>query len=306
MTPDTYTNQEFFLDVGNGHQLYVQDWGNKANKVPIIFLHGGPGSGCKDKHKQLFDPEQQHVIFFDQRGAGKSLPYGSLEHNTTADLVGDIEKLADRLKLEQFILSGGSWGSTLALAFALKHPKRVKALVLNGIFTGSQIEIDWLKNGGFREFFPEIWAAYLAETPKSQHANPSAYHFKRALGNDRQAAKASAYTYSNLEGALLSLDDRFTPETFADFDETASRIEIHYLAKRCFLPDRHILDNAHALTMPVWLVQGRYDFACPPKTASELQAALPDSQLVWTISGHRMEHDTWNMMRTILLQLTRE
>lgn len=120
MNPDKYTSREFFLEVGDGHELYVQDWGNKAAETPIFFLHGGPGGGLKDGHKQMFDPEKQHVIFHDQRGCGKSLPHGSLEHNTTADLVNDIEKIAQKLKLDTFILTGGSWGSTLALAYALK------------------------------------------------------------------------------------------------------------------------------------------------------------------------------------------
>lgn len=148
MTPDTYTNQEFFLDVGDGHQLYVQDWGNPQAKTPIIFLHGGPGAGCHDGHKQMFDPALQRAIFFDQRGAGKSLPAGHLEHNTTADLIGDIEKLADRLKLSGFIITGGSWGCCLALAYALKHPKRLKALVLRGIYTASKSETAYLDDGG--------------------------------------------------------------------------------------------------------------------------------------------------------------
>jgi proline iminopeptidase len=303
MTPDKFTITETFLEVGDSHTLYVHEWGNRKVKTPIVFLHGGPGGGCKDRHKQGFDPERQRVVFFDQRGSGKSLPYGSLEHNTTQDLVEDIEKIARHLKLERFIVTGGSWGSCLALAYALRYPKRVQAMVLTGIFTGSQAEIDWLASGGFRDFFPEVWQRYLDETPKSHRNNPSAYHFKRVLGSDEQSAKASAYTYNNLEAGIMSLDDRFTPESFEEFDAASSRIEIHYLVNHCFLPDRFVLDNAHKLNMPIWLVQGRFDYVCPPKTAYELHQKLPDSHLTWTVSGHKGEHENWNMMRTMLLQL---
>lgn len=306
MTPDEHTILETFVEVGDGHSLYVHEWGNSKAKLPVLFLHGGPGGGCKDRHKQGFDPRQQRVIFFDQRGSGKSLPYGSLEHNTTKELVVDIEKIARHLKLEQFVISGSSWGVCLALAYALQYPKRIRAIVLSGIFTGSQAEIDWLDKGGFRDFFPDVWQRYLDATPRVHHANPSAYHYKRALSDNEQAAKLSAYTYNNLEAGVMSLDDRFIPENFEDFDHTYTRIEIHFLSNRCFLPDRHILDNAHKLKMPVWLVQGRYDFVCPPKAAYELHQKLPNSQLMWTVSGHRAEHENWNVMRTILLQLTGE
>jgi len=175
--------------------------------------------------------------------------------------------------------------------------------VLTGIFTGSQAEIDWLCRGGFRDFFPEVWQRYLDETPKSHHENPSAYHFKRALGSDERAARASAYIYSNLEAGVMSLDDRFTPENFEEFDAAGSRIEIHYLANRCFVPDRFVLDNAPKLHMPIWLVQGRFDCVCPPKTAYELHQKLPNSHLTWTVSGHKAERENWNIMRTILLQV---
>lgn len=304
MTPDAHTIHETFIDVGNGHTLYVQDWGSTDAKTPILFLHGGPGGGCNDTHKRSFDPTRQRVIFFDQRGAGKSLPYGSLEHNTTTDLVEDIEKIAQHFKLRHFILNGGSWGSCLALAYALQHPQRVSAMVLTGIFTGSQAEIRWIDDGGFRNFFPDVWQAYLDHTPKAHQHNPSQYHYEQALHGNEAAAKASAYAYACLEGALLSLDDRFAPKGFEEYDPTSSRLELHYLAHACFLPERYILEHAHLLKMPVWLVQGRYDFVCPPSTAHELHQALGDSQLILTTSGHRSERENWNVIRTILLQLT--
>ncbi len=306
MTPDNYTIQESFLDVGDGHSLYIQDWGNTKAKTPIVFLHGGPGAACKDGHKQLFDPRRQRVIFFDQRGSGKSLPYGSLKNNTTQDLVEDIEKIARHLNLDQVILTGGSWGSCLAFAHALKHPKRVKALVLRGIFTGSKREIEFLDQGHFQNFFPDVWEKYLEATPKAHWQNPSAYHFKNAL-EEGEKAKASAYAYENVEGALLRLDDRYTPEKYEDYDPAGIRLEIHYLLNNCFIPEGYILDNAQKLKMPVWLIQGRYDVVCPPITAYELSKELPNGELVWVTSGHvGSERAIYDVVRTVLLQLTKD
>lgn len=304
MTPDEYTIQETFVEVGDGHSLYVQEWGNPKDKLPFLSIHGGPGSGSKDKHKTGYDPTKQRVIFYDQRGSGKSLPYGSIEHNTTKDLIEDIEKIAKRLRIDQFILTGASWGPCLAMAYALKYPKRVMAMVLSGIFTGSQDEIDWILKGRFADFFPDVWQKFLDETPKSHHKNPGGYHVKQALGEDESEAKRSLYALNNLESGVMRLDDRFTPENFADFDPVSSKIETFYLANRCFLPDRYILANARNLKMPVWLVQGRYDFVCRPKIAYELNQKLPDSHLIWTISGHSSEHENWNLLRTIRINLS--
>lgn len=303
MTPDNYTIEETFVPVGDGHTLYVHDWGNPQAPMPIVFLHGGPGSGCNNKYKQGFNPSVQRVIFFDQRGSGRSLPFGSLKHNTTQHLVNDIEIISENRKLSKFIINGSSWGSCLAVSYALQHPSRIHAMVLSGIFTGSQAEIDWIDKGQYRSFFPDVWQQYLAATPKSHHRDPSSYHYQRVLGNNPQDTKASAYAFSCMEGALLSLDDRFIPTDFDTYDPTGTLIEMHYLANHCFLPDRHILKHAHTLRMPIWLVQGRYDFVCRPDTAYELYQKLPKGQIIWTIGGHRTEHETWNLMRTLSFQL---
>lgn len=305
MTPDEYTNREFFLDVGDGHELYVQDWGTKDAITPIIFLHGGPGSGCKDKYKGDFDPARHRVIFFDQRGCGRSLPYGSLEHNTTQALVNDISAIADKLELKTFIICGGSWGSTLALAYAVAHPERVEALVIRGIFTGTQEEIDWLNQGAYQTFFPEVWGRFLNDTPKNHRADPTGYHLERLFGDDEIDAKESAYTFACMELGLLYLDDRFTAPAFEEFDPTFIKIEYHYLKNTCFLEENYINENVHKLTMPVYVVQGRYDMVCPPKTAYALHKKLPNSELIWTISGHKNEREGWTATRTILNQITK-
>lgn len=303
MTPDTYTIQEQFIDVSDGHQLYTQEWGKSGTETTFLFLHGGPGTGCSDRHKRRFDPNQHHVIFFDQRGAGRSLPYGSLEHNTTQKLVDDIDAILSHYKQKKVILVGASWGSTLALAYALEHPKQVEALVLQGIFTGSAEEIEWLDKGLFKTFYPEAWDQYLAQTPKSHHANPSAYHINRALGTDLTEMGESGFTYETLEGAVLSLDDRLYTYDPLEYDPLPIRIEMYYMHHRCFMPDKHILKNASKLQMPVWMVQGRYDMVCPPKTAYELHQKLPNSKLIWTIAGHKgSDRSNDDVVKTILLQ----
>jgi proline iminopeptidase len=306
MTPDEFTNQELMLEVGDGHTLYVQDWGNKVAKLPVILLHGGPGSHCKPHHRRPFDPTKQRVIFFDQRGCGQSTPYGSLDHNTTADIVEDISKIATKLGIDKFILTGGSWGSCLALAYALAHPERVSSMVLHGIFTGSQSEIDWLEKGRFANFFPDAWERYLQATPKANRTDPGVYHYQRIMSDDPKAVAESGLAYETLEGSTAKLDDRTLPADLTDYDPAGIRIEMHYMHKRCFMPDNHILDNAQKLTMPVHLVQGRYDMVCPPITAYELAKRLPDATLSLTVSGHHAEHETDSLLRLLLRQVTEE
>ncbi len=181
MNTDQYTLSEHTLDVGDGHILYIQEWGSKAAGIPIIVLNGGPGGQVKDKHKAPFDPLRHRVIFFDQRGCGKSTPYGSLENNTTDKLLADITKIADLIQADTFILYGTSWGSTLALAYAVANPARVHALVIGGIFTGSQAESDWINKGQFKTFFPDVWQAYLGRTPVEHHDDPSRYHLDKVI-----------------------------------------------------------------------------------------------------------------------------
>jgi proline iminopeptidase len=303
MTPDEHTNQEFFLDVGDGHQLYVQDWGNKDAKTPILFLHGGPGSGVKDRYKARFDPDLHRVIFFDQRGAGKSLPYGSLQNNTTQHLVGDIKQIIERLDLSQVILYGGSWGSCLALVFAIEHPNLVASMLLQGIFTGTQDEIEWLSKGRFKTFFPDVWQNLQDGTPQEFSDDPFSYHEANITSGDQAKAHSSAYLIGNIEGALMTLDDRYYAPDPADYDPTFIKLETHYLSNNCFLTDNYIINNVGALTMPVWLVQGRYDMVCPPVAAWQLDQALPNSHLLWTVAGHGNDRGNYDIMRSLLLQM---
>ena len=238
MQKDFYTIQEMMLDVGDGHVLYVQDWGNKDATTPTIFLHGGPGSQVKDKHKAVFDPETQRVIFFDQRGCGQSTPVGSLENNTTQKLIGDISLIADKLSLNKFNLHGTSWGSALALAYAIENPEWVANLVIGGVFTGSKAEADWIDQGHFKTFYPDVWDAYVQRTPEQYRNNPSAYHFDKVINGTSEEQKLSGYAYECLEGGVIQLDDRFKTDDFETYDTSGIRIEMHYLSNGCFMPDR--------------------------------------------------------------------
>jgi proline iminopeptidase len=303
MQIDSYTNKEMMLSVGDGYKLFVTDWGNVKAKTKVIFLHGGPGGTVKDKHLAAFDPELHHVIFFNQRGSDKSTPTGSLKNNTTQHMIEDISKIAKKFKFDKFYLHGSSWGSTLALAYSLAHPEKVRGLVIGGVFTGSKAECDWIDNGEFRTFYPEVWQAYLERTPEKFRDDPTAYHFDKALNGKAKERKASAYAYECLEAGAIKLDDRFMPDNFDEYDPAKIRVEIHYLANNCFMPDRYILDNAHKLTMPVWIVQGRYDMVCPPITAYELHHKLPNSRIYWTIAGHGTEHESENVFRAIFAGL---
>jgi proline iminopeptidase len=301
MTPDQYTSKEYMLPVGNGHQLYVHEWGNPGATTTIIHLHGGPGSGSSDSHKTLFDPSRQRVVFFDQRGCGKSLPYGSLQHNTTDELVEDISRVADSLKLKTFVLTGGSWGSCLALVYAIRYPARVSRMVIRGIFTGRQSEIDFIDKGGVQMYFPDVWEQFVQSVPKKHRGNPSAYHLPRVLGADPVDAKQSAYAYDQLESSVLRLDDRRASEDFETYDPGSITIECYYMHNHCFLPEGFIMEHANQLTMPIAIVQGRYDTVCPALTAYELHQLLPNSSLTWTIAGHSgSDRANWDAVKLLL------
>lgn len=304
MTPDKHTNQELILDVNDGHKLYVQDWGNINAAKPILYLHGGPGNGIANRDRARFDPTIHRVIFFDQRGSGKSTPQYSLQNNTTPKLVGDIKKILDHLSISKVILNGGSWGSTLALAFAVAHPERVEAILAYGVFTATMPERDWLSNGGYKTFFPDVWQQFQASAPQEYSSDPAAYHYKQALGDDKQAAKKSAYAYETMELALLKLDEKYLPEDYEAYDPGTITIEMHYGANNYFMDDDHILHNAAKLTMPIWMVQGRYDMVCPPIYAHKLNAVLPNSRLIWTVSGHLNQHEAKNIVKLLLEQLS--
>ena len=304
MNPDEFTLEEKNTDVGEGHTLYSQLWGSKAAKQTILFLHGGPGSGVNDGHKNQFDPSVQRVLFVDQRGSGKSTPQGSIKDNTTDKSVEDIVLLAKEYGIDSFVVTGGSWGSTLALVLAIRHPELVIALVLRGIFTARKSEIEYLDKGGIKAFFPDVWADYAATVPDEFKEDPGAFHGPRILGDDQVAAKESAYAYDTLEASVVRLDDRRKLEDFDTYDKNGITIEYSYLANACYLEEGYILKNADKIKAPLHIVQGRYDTVCPPQTAYDLHMAVPGSKLHWTVSGHSGgDRNNWETTRAILATL---
>jgi len=302
MTDDQHTIQSLRLDVGDGYELYVQEWGSAAG-TPIISLHGGPGGSAKDSHKSRFNPERHRVIFYDQRGCGQSTPLGSLEYNTTDEQVEDIIKILDRLQIDQVVVSGASWGSCLALVFAIRHPKRVSKLIINGIFTGTRDEVEYITHGMFRAHFPDVWQAFLDATPPEHHDAPARYHQERLFGDDEQASMQSGIALTNLEGSVMNLDDRTHPIDPEKYDPTHSLIEQHYMMNDCFLPEGYILEHAHKIKAPVVIIQGRYDFVCPPETAWKLHKALPNSQLLWTQAGHGGDRSNYETARAVFASI---
>jgi len=269
------------LDTGDGHQVYWERCGNPKGK-PAVFLHGGPGSGCSPDHRRLFDPAKYCVTLFDQRGCGRSTPHASLEANTTWHLVADIERLREMSGAQRWLVFGGSWGSTLALAYAQKHPQQVSELVLRGIFTLRREELHWFYQEGASWLFPDEWEHFVAPiAPQDRHDLMGAY--RRILtGPDDAARTNAAVAWSHWEGRTITLLP--DPEITASHDDARfalafARIENHYFVNHGFFDEGQLLRDAHKLHgIPGVIVQGRYDACTPVKTAWELHRAWPQAE----------------------------
>ena len=275
---------KFNLAVSNLHSIYVEEVGNPQGK-PVIFVHGGPGGGIEEKHRRYFDPAIWRVILFDQRGCGKSTPFGEIRENTTFDLVADMEKIRHTLGLDSWYIFGGSWGSTLALTYAICHPERARSLMLRGIFLVRAQEIHWFYQYGAHYFYPEEWEHFLAPIPESErHDLVAAYH-KRLTSDDPKVVREAAIAWSRWEGSTSKLkkDSQFI-EHFGDdkFAFAFARIENHYFFNRAFFTqDNWILNNIEKIqNIPGIIVQGRYDMPCPPISAYELHKAWPKAEFM--------------------------
>lgn len=273
-----------FIKVSNFHSIYFEEVGNPKG-YPIVFLHGGPGGGISADHRRYFDPRHYRVILFDQRGCGQSLPFAELKENTTWDLVGDIETLRKHLKIERWHVFGGSWGSTLALSYAIKHSAQVTGLILRGIFLCRKSEIQWLYQEGANQIFPDAWQPYYNFIPADErHDFLSAYH-RRLTGNDEKVRLEAARIWSQWEMAtsylfpkIAAVQDMEDPKRALPF----ARIEAHYFVNKAFFADDNfILNNIKEIQkIPGVIVQGRYDIVCPMKSAWELAQQWQRCQLV--------------------------
>lgn len=275
-----------YLKVSPLHEIYWEEAG-KPGGSPVVFLHGGPGAGLSPKHRRYFDPDFYRVILFDQRGAGRSRPNAELVENDTWSLVEDMEKLRVAMGLESWLVFGGSWGSTLALAYAIKHPARVRGLILRGIFLGRKSEIDWLFQHGASEIFPDLWEKYLAPIPPAERGDLVGAYYRVLSGPPSQERLAAARAWSLWEASLVKLIP--DPDVMLESADEAmalslARLEAHYMVNRVFIPsDDFLLRGAASImsraSMPCRIVHGRYDMVCPARSAWDLHRAMPGSEL---------------------------
>ena len=281
------------LRVGGEHEIHVEHCGSRTGK-PVLIVHGGPGGGCNPTMRRYHDPARYRIILFDQRGCGRSTPHASLEHNSTWDLVADMERIRVHLGIERWQLFGGSWGSTLALAYAQRHPGRVCELVLRGIFLLRQSELDWFYKDGAGWVFPEAFEAFLAPIPHAERGDIIRAYYKRLTHPDRSVQIAAARAWSVYEGSTLALlQDPQRLKLFAadSYAIAFARIECHYFVNHGFFErDGQLLDEVDRIRhLPATIVHGRYDMVTPAKNAWDLKRAWPEADLrIVPDAGHAM------------------
>jgi proline iminopeptidase len=272
-----------FLKVSALHTLYYEQSGNPNGK-PVVFLHGGPGGGTNAKCRRFFDPAVYRIVLFDQRGCGKSTPHAELTDNTTWDLVADIERLREQLSIDRWQVFGGSWGSTLALAYAQTHPDKVTELVLRGIFMLRRWELEWFYQKGCDALYPDAWETYLNAIPEAEQGDLMSAYYRRLTGDDAQARSDAARAWSVWEGATSFLWQDTSHIASSAEDEFAlafARIECHYFVNGGFFEhDDQLLRNVERIrAIPTVIVQGRYDVVCPMRSAWDLHRAWPEADL---------------------------
>jgi proline iminopeptidase len=280
-TIEPFSTTRFSVD--NQHKLYVEQVGNPSG-IPALFLHGGPGAGCEPYHRRFFNPEKYRVVLFDQRGSGRSTPHAALSNNTTWDLVEDIERIREELAIDKWLVFGGSWGSTLALAYAQTNPERVTGLVLRGVFLCRDKEIEWFYQEGASWVFPDYWKDFTAPIPEHERDNLLHAYYRRLIGDDEVSRMAAAKSWSIWEGRTASLTPNQSVVNFFSDPHTAlslARIEAHYFVHHAFLRSDQLLHDTLKMDgLPGVIVQGRYDLICPMRSAWDLHQAWPGSELV--------------------------
>lgn len=294
------------LRVSTLHEIYYEQVGNPQGK-PVVFLHGGPGGGINPEYRRYFDPQKWHITLFDQRGCGHSTPFAELRQNTTWDLVADIEQLRQQIGVAQWSVFGGSWGSTLALAYACTHPEACLDLFLRGIFMLRRKEIDWFYQEGCSKLFPDLWQHYLAPIPASERHDLLTAYYRRLISNDIKVRRRAARAWAVWEGSTSRL--HFDPRAAAAFGEdhfaeAFARIESHYFINRGFLPeDGYLLQQARRIRhLRTVIVHGRYDVICPLENAWDLYQALPEADFhIIEDAGHALSEPG---IRSCLIEYT--
>lgn len=277
------------LDVGDGHNLYWEECGNPKG-VPVIFLHGGPGAGLSPYHRRFFDPAYYRIVLFDQRGAGKSTPLGEFQHNTTPLLVKDIEAIRRMLDIDQWLVFGGSWGSTLALAYGQAHPSACLGFILRGIFLITKAEVEWFIHG-INWFYPEAYADFAAAIPEEERDNLLQAYCKRIFSVDPSVYLPAARIWTRYESSCLYLEPQASAVQDSEKVEVSlglGRLEAHYMVHAGFMEEDQLIKNIHKIShLPSVIVQGRYDVICPPNSAFRLHQAWPGSILkIISNAGH--------------------
>lgn len=292
------------IAVDDIHTLYWEEAGNPDGPA-ILFLHGGPGAGCGETARQFFDPAYWRIILFDQRGSGRSTPLGELRGNTTENLVADIEKLRVARGIEKWHIFGGSWGSTLALAYGETHPDRCLSFILRGIFTMRKAEVAWYI-GGLASVFPDAWAAYVSLIPEEERGDVLGAYLKRLTSKDesvREEATRRMLVYETSCASLISDAEKIAQAAAEKCDSAMPLMEAHYLTNNLFTPDSKLLDNVDCLrSIPCIIVQGRYDMICPMTTAYELHQRWPEAQFVVVPDAGHSAFDPG--MRSALIEAT--
>ncbi len=271
-----------YLSVDKTHNIYWEQSGNPSG-VPIVLLHGGPGAGATPTHRRFFDPDHYRIIIFDQRGCGRSHPLGSLDNNTAKHLLNDMESLRIHLGIQRWHLFGGSWGSTLAMLYAMEHPRRCLGMILRGIFLCEQDEVDWFLYG-IKTVFPEAWEQFAGFLPKEEQGNLLEAYYKVLTGTDSAAALQAAIRWSLYEGACSSLLPNYETITTDEQKQNAmalARIEAHYFRNEVLSPEKSLLNSLDKIrAIPASIVQGRYDIICPIASAHRLHLAWPEADYV--------------------------
>ncbi|NET85749.1 MAG: prolyl aminopeptidase [Moorea sp. SIO1F2] len=294
------------LTVSNLHTIYFEESGNPQGQ-PVVVLHGGPGGGSQPVYRQYFDPQKWRIVMFDQRGCGKSIPHAELEQNTTWDLVSDIEKLRVKLGIEQWVVFGGSWGSTLSLAYSQTHPERCLGLILRGIFMLRQKEIRWFYQEGTSYIFPDAWEDYIKPIPEAERHDLISAYYRRLTSPDPQTRNSAARAWSIWEASTSKLfQDPTLIQKFGEgeFADAFARIECHYFVNKGFFErEDQLLRNVDRIkSIPGVIVQGRYDVVCPMVSAWELHRAWPEAELIVVPdAGHSMAEPG---IRSALLEAT--
>lgn len=289
--PEIQPYQTHRVAVDALHTLHVEECGN-PDGLPVVFLHGGPGAGLSHYHRRFFDPARYRIVLFDQRGAGQSTPFAELADNTTWHLVADIEAIREKLGIERWVVFGGSWGSTLALAYAQTHPERALGIVLRGIFLGREPELRWFNelDGGAWQIFPERWARFLAFIPETERGSMLEAYWRRLTSSDEATRLAAAQAWSAWEGGSTTLIHE--PDAGGIFEDphhavSLALMEAHYFRHALFLQPNQLLRDIHRIRhIPATIVHGRYDIICPMTNAWDLSQAWPEAELHVVLAGH--------------------